>query len=302
MKRLPIADYLRVFLAAEVVVAHAFKVPVPIIAVPAFLALSGLLVPASLESSRGTGHFWWKRILRIYPALFAMLGFVWLAGGSAWNICLTYLTLGAHDGPPNNAVWSLGWEELFYGFMCVIAALGAYRKRWPIWCLFGLSCIAAPLALATLDLAPRHQSALPLGMAFFTGNLAYLYGGRIGKVPLWAIGLLLGASAWFAMQRQPLHATLLAAPGVLALALRPSKLPRIPDVSYGLYIWHLPVMWLASRYGLAPWVGAILTIPVALLSWYLIEAPALRLKDRLPRLRGWVRPRSPLPACSPLEA
>jgi len=64
-------------------------------------------------------------------------------------------------------------------------------------------------------------------------------------------------------------------------------LRAIGKVSYGLYLWHLPVFFAFQRHA-GSWppalrlTGAVgVTASLTLLSWYLIERPALRLKDRL---------------------
>jgi len=60
-------------------------------------------------------------------------------------------------------------------------------------------------------------------------------------------------------------------------------------VSYGVYLWHLPVIIAVDRYG-ATWgprkrivVALAITALATTLSWVLIERPALRLKKRLER-------------------
>ncbi len=68
-----------------------------------------------------------------------------------------------------------------------------------------------------------------------------------------------------------------------------SPMRAIGRVSYGIYLWHLPVFYVVGRYGqswshemrvLAALVG---TAVCALASWFLIERPALRLKARFER-------------------
>lgn len=58
-------------------------------------------------------------------------------------------------------------------------------------------------------------------------------------------------------------------------------------VSYGLYLWHIPIFFGVARYG-ADWdplvrvgVALALTATVTVASWFLVERPALRWKDRL---------------------
>jgi peptidoglycan/LPS O-acetylase OafA/YrhL len=61
---------------------------------------------------------------------------------------------------------------------------------------------------------------------------------------------------------------------------------RIPDLSYGAYIYHLPlIMFIAINFKPQTlpdmlWMLAAGLIPICLLSWYLVEKPALRFKER----------------------
>ena len=70
----------------------------------------------------------------------------------------------------------------------------------------------------------------------------------------------------------------------LALVVRPvAALQPRHDLSYGLYLWHFPVIQACVATGLlawSVWLGAlaalVLTVVLAWASWRLIEAPALR--------------------------
>ena len=60
------------------------------------------------------------------------------------------------------------------------------------------------------------------------------------------------------------------------------------DLSYGLYLWHMPVLlWLQSRMpGDAPWRFAVttfsITIALSALTWFAIERPILRWARKIP--------------------
>jgi len=55
---------------------------------------------------------------------------------------------------------------------------------------------------------------------------------------------------------------------------------RRNDISYGVYLYHLPILNMLLAVGISGWQGLSLTIactvPVAIASWLLIEKPALK--------------------------
>jgi peptidoglycan/LPS O-acetylase OafA/YrhL len=62
------------------------------------------------------------------------------------------------------------------------------------------------------------------------------------------------------------------------------------DLSYGVYIYAFPIQQLLIIGGLASLnpvvfaiIAAIATLPLAVLSWFLVEKPALSLKSRFKR-------------------
>jgi peptidoglycan/LPS O-acetylase OafA/YrhL len=90
--------------------------------------------------------------------------------------------------------------------------------------------------------------------------------------------------------------------GVLVQILSFRALTGIGVVSYGLYLYHFPVFKLVQNRGLSHPVQHALevtvTIAITTFSWYVVEKPALRLKDRLTApARPTVKPISdgPLP-------
>lgn len=85
---------------------------------------------------------------------------------------------------------------------------------------------------------------------------------------------------------------------VLAL-LRTAPLVYLGTISYGLYLYHHPIIFMSDILGSylrltpGPALGAIecvLSLVLAVASWHLIERPILRLKDRMPYLRNDVTP------------
>jgi peptidoglycan/LPS O-acetylase OafA/YrhL len=70
-------------------------------------------------------------------------------------------------------------------------------------------------------------------------------------------------------------------------------------VSYGVYLWHMPVLIWLRLHGLFP-ATALPALPLVLLptlalgaaSWWLVERPALRWAERTGRRERVVRPRT----------
>ena len=291
-------DYLRLFLALEVVAEHcwaglllpgAFWSPIPPVA--AFVGLSGFLIPQSLERSKSLPHFAWKRALRTLPALlpvFAALG--WAFGLQVvLGAAKQYLTAGYYGQVLGVTLplWSLIVEDALYAFTALLFVFGLHRN---LWC--ALAILTALLAGerfvtdAMTDYRLFHTST-----AFFVGNLINIFHSSLRRVHWIVPGLGVGISlmGWCAPLGNLARPFLIANVIVLAISL-PQMRWRIPDLSYGAYIWHGPIMmYLLVTVGMARdarWVIAVSigTLIAALLSWYGIEKPALRLKKMSSRL------------------
>jgi peptidoglycan/LPS O-acetylase OafA/YrhL len=73
---------------------------------------------------------------------------------------------------------------------------------------------------------------------------------------------------------------------MMRLFLENAVLVYIGQISYGLYVWHFPILMAMQQHHL-PYKNLIYLLPVfpvVLLSYYLIEKPCLRLKSRFQRL------------------
>jgi peptidoglycan/LPS O-acetylase OafA/YrhL len=307
-KRYANFDLLRILTATSVLVMHvnnnvALKNPAVakwgglFLAVPLFLAISGFLVLKSFADTASWPRFLWKRCCRVVPAWLTSLALVALVFGLGQLLeCLkVWATLGltfGYGARPlvNGPIWSLGWEELFYAGLALLYLAGAYRKPILIWSFALVSFFAAWNSID--GITELHRAAMcALPASFFIGNLAYIYRASILRLqPLLTVGLLLTAIVanvfrgqdqgdQFVLQEGLITACLLfalAGPRVLRF--------RFPDLSYGIYIYHAPIIALfvdrlgSGRLALGAATLAVL-IPVTLLSWYLIEKPALSLKN-----------------------
>jgi peptidoglycan/LPS O-acetylase OafA/YrhL len=289
-------DYLRLSLAVEVVALHLYagltmggSLWVPIPPVAAFVGLSGFLIPQSLERSRDLRHFARKRMLRTLPALVPLLAAIALVFGfgSTLGAMIQYLTagyLGRFQGV-TLPLWSLIVEDALYACMAGLFVFGAHRSVW----------VTLPILAALLfgeqyvtDSMTKYR-LFDTSIAFFTGNLIYILHSRVRNLSwIWpAVVVTACIAGWVDILGAVEFPVLIGSVVVLAMTL-PQIPGRIPDLSYGIYIWHAPIlMALLNPVGMARdkyWVFATsaLTVIAALCSWYLVEKKALSRKNWRP--------------------
>lgn len=297
-QRYPNFDLLRLFLALEVVIAHAFmlgmpelNLSIPIMAVPAFLAVSGVVVLKSYGETNSLTIFAKKRATRILPALAAsiiliFLLFDWVV---ATNSIITWITAGIYipSGYTNQALWSLAWEELAYLILASLWAAGAYKKPAYIWFLLACSMIAAYWTSKS-QFSPYTQTVPLLAQAFFVGNIAFLYRDHLYKLGALAPWVLFAAVIFWRFLPLPPGSRIVAPHlvqvfSVVWLGIAGGRLVKVkfPDISYGVYIYHMPILLLITEKLRITDITTIFIllsltlIPTCLASWYIIEKPAI---------------------------
>ena len=135
-------------------------------------------------------------------------------------------------------------------------------------------------------------------VSFCMGLLAYHYRDRLERWTPYApvfvlvsmLAMLPSAGNRDLLGLRDLLLMALSAPlAVLSVGLgKPFSFRLKFEISYGLYIYHMIVLtFLSKSYGpgVMAWLTFPLTVAVALASWFLVEAPALRLKQWSPRAR-----------------
>ncbi|MCY1400692.1 Acyltransferase family protein [compost metagenome] len=294
INRYPSFDLVRLLLALEVVVAHTWPAIDPkanwpgfIMAVPAFLAVSGFLVLKSYANSGAWSIFAKKRALRIFPALIAsfILGFALFDWAFVKASLIKWISGGLYDYPgfSNAPVWSLAWEELAYLCLAILWSIGAYKKPIFIWALLTTASVIS-WYVVHLELSPITQILSFLAPAFFVGNLTYIYStqiAKLGSVLPWLF--FIGVCYWGTSSHPLLQAFATVWAGMAGFKLLPA---RIPDISYGIYIYHMPILlFITVTCGITSPIKVLCLmsatlIPLCLASWYLIEKPALRLKSK----------------------
>jgi peptidoglycan/LPS O-acetylase OafA/YrhL len=295
-KRDNFIDYARFGLALSVCIAHlvihryirmssAYN---PIWAVPGFLCISGFYVLRSYEQSASWADFAVRRCLRIFPAFAVSIALCTLLGG--WSviprILLYYVTAGnvLHGIIYNPVIWSLGAEEIAYLVLALLFTIGAYKAVWPIWLAFALSCAASTYFCGSSNqIILRQAEIVP---AFFAGSLIYIYRSRVFSPYFGAalVALAFIGSVKICGSPDSRFFPLIWMPGVAMgvgiLILRKIKMPKIPDISYSIYIYHVPLL-VALKAPLPVFLASLTALCLA--SWFFVEKPALKLKNRRPR-------------------
>jgi peptidoglycan/LPS O-acetylase OafA/YrhL len=299
--------------------------------------ITGILLECSeLKQSpvKTLGRFYIRRALRIFPLyylaviLFAI--FVPAIRDNLWWFLLYAANIGKSFGSeswmPLNHFWTLAVEEQFY-IIWPFIVLFAPRK-WLMATCAGMFVFAFVFRLsvwnygfsaqAIQQLTPSCVDALGMGAFFAVAQvkpernklkaiakwLAIVF--SVVSIGVYSIGndiaqLLLAPTVYSLSFSSLLYLVAINSGSPSMWLLRLAPLLFLGQISYGLYVWHLPVMWgyrsfLEFVFGFNPHerlpfvlngltqvsVLAILTVLVSVLSWLALERPINNLKSRYP--------------------
>lgn len=287
-------------------------------AVYVFFVLSGFFISASFARSASLGAFLAARALRLFPGLavsLVLVGFVlgpmvtslplaeYLSDRGTWAFMPRNLTLwsaqftlpGVFEANPYPAVegsiWTLVQEVMCYALVFLAGVAGLLRRRaWMTSALLVYGALWLGQALHPLQLHPKMLQLHDLSMPFVLGMTFWLWRDRIPMA--WPLILALALLAWVG------RGTVLAFPLLMLmlayatfwLGLVPHgivrRYNRLGDYSYGMYVYAFPlqglIVWLFGP--MTPLAHIALAFPLtllpAVLSWRLIEAPALALRRK----------------------
>lgn len=310
------------------------------LAVGVFFVISGMFIARSWMSDPHLGRFALRRVARIVPGLFACLlistvvavvffsapGWRGLFDAAPWRYIFgnTVLHGLVYNIPPeelriagvlggqdlNGPLWTLYWEGRMYVMVALVGLAAALPLR--TW----MRAVALFLLLAANvypEVASGYIWEVRMWSLFLAGIVLQTLAPelRIGwrHVACALALLLLNWTRSASLTPSPLTWFGIALVAVaLALSVGSARLSwaahvQRHDYSYGIYIWHWPVIIMLRE--LLPPVGPgaltlaamAVVLPLAMLSWHLVEAPALRLARRW-LSRGRIQA---VPAATPLR-
>ncbi len=284
------------------------------LAVDAFFVISGFLIFMSFDSSRTVREFAFKRVRRILPGYATViilcaifLFFVSSKGVSDyysidWLKYLFFNLLTLNFFQPtlpgvfehnywsavNGALWTIKIEVMFYAAVPLIAwILARTNKMRTLTAIYLLSVL---YSFVMIWLAEHYESnlfmvlekQLPGQLVFFiTGAWLYYFQGIFLKnaAKIFLFSIFIVAIHLIVTELTLLYPAALGAVVIyLATVLRYlGDFGKFGDLSFGVYIWHFPIIQVYANYGLfdQPYVAIPLLIftifLAAYLSWHLIE-------------------------------
>ncbi|MFI6132804.1 acyltransferase family protein [Micromonospora sp. NPDC051141] len=226
-----------------------------------------------------------------------------------------YGKLGGGPSAFDGSLWTLRYDLALYGVLGVLMVTSVLRRAPRAVLVLTAICYAlimrdALTASSWSARPPQHGAIGPFPLIgafaadwmlifsflFLLGAAARLYAHRIParrELAVLASALLLGSLWWggFFAVGVPAFAYLLLFAAV-TLPKRLSRISRRHDFTYGIYIYGFPVqqgiaLLGGARFGMITYIALSLlgTMLFAVLSWYLVERPALAFKTGSSRSR-----------------
>ncbi len=288
-------------------------------AVNGFFILSGLLIAKSLNSGSSRLRFTLSRYVRILPGLaFLLLAYILYFGplftagyGDTTHdldligYALQVFALQDPEATPgtifannevhafNGALWTIRFEIIAY----FVAALLVWFRliKGPVSACLSFVAFTTAYFLALYFFENSGARAGLRLMSAFSLGIMLWYVPTLRRIDWLYTGFLVMVFLAFGWTSAgEILANLALAAIILQFGLPRVANPvvnKLPDFSYGIYLWHYPLMQaiLVAYPDISPLALFGLALPPTLLisaiSWYCIERPSLRLKNlRIPEI------------------
>lgn len=291
------------------------------IGVNGFFILSGYLITSSWLNNQNLLKFVWKRVLRIFPAFWICLlitamvfaPIILVLSGGEMNIDflksqITYiyknlflivnqadignLMSKRSEHSFNGSLWTLSWEFLFYICLAIGGILGFLSKRKTFIIAF-IVCYIVSYFMSECKCTIFFKwyvskSVAILPYMFGVGIIAFLIKDYLpNSFIIFTICLVAWVLDVKFNPHIPLHPFMLAYILLWLTVNLPFKsIEKYGDFSYGIYIYHFPMIQLLlfittvhlSSTSLF-FISILPTLMIAYFSWNFIEKPALSLKN-----------------------
>tara|TARA_B110000037_G_C17067752_1_gene484513 strand:- start:402 stop:1442 length:1041 start_codon:yes stop_codon:yes gene_type:complete len=276
----------------------------------------------SLQNDRPFVNFYTKRFLRLYPALwmciFVSVGMLFISGYlSIMKLSLvdliiwllansTFFQFYNPDflrdfgvGVINGSLWTIAVEIQFY----ILTPLLFFLLRKNLIFIFILFFLLVLLNAVNTHLNLRENiieklisvSFIPWLYMFILGALTYKFQRimiYISKVPFILLLIVYIFIIYFTTQGFETGNTInfIAYLSLISVVIKlaiskpnlSDNLIKRNDISYGIYIYHMPVVNFVMYYGYKGGNALVLTLAstifIAILSWFIVERPFLRIK------------------------
>ncbi|ASL10140.1 acyltransferase [Mycobacterium intracellulare subsp. chimaera] len=197
---------------------------------------------------------------------------------------------GVWDG----VLWTLIFELFCYVAVAVAGTAKLLNRRWPAPVVFALFLAASALVSYPIGTVPTFlQMITRFALVFAAGGLLHQYQDMVPA--RWSLVAVSAAVVVLAGLLVPNYRIIAAIPLAYAVVvsgalIHSQRLRLRTDLSYGVYIYAWPMQQLLVICGLGflhplafTALAGIATLPLAALSWFLVETRALALKSRFKR-------------------